>query len=176
MMAQIRSLFIESFSDIRPIIILWSLSKLFLIRRRIKNLPVKFGIRTNEKRRWSVIIAGGRILSRMIGRRAGTNRVGMRREDSLLTRFVDSVFYYFRLAEFEILFVLFILITYIIFKDLVNSSEYPISFNQLDFDSGSHIFSCSFAPLLLFFCRRRGRSTIGFLWRNPVDLTSGRSK
>ncbi|CAH8260478.1 unnamed protein product [Arabidopsis lyrata] len=60
----------------------------------------------------------------MIGRRAGTNRVGMRRDDSLLTRFVDSVFYFFRLAEFEILFVLFILITYIIFKDLTSRPEY----------------------------------------------------
>ncbi|CAE5967264.1 unnamed protein product [Arabidopsis arenosa] len=60
----------------------------------------------------------------MIGRRAGTNRVGMRRDDSLLTRFVDSVFYFFRLAEFEILFVLFMLITYIIFKDLTSRPEY----------------------------------------------------
>jgi len=68
----------------------------------------------------------------------------MRRDDSLLTRFVDSVFYFFRLAEFEILFVLFMLITYVIFKDLVNSSDYRgyVLLNQLDFDSGSHFFSC----------------------------------
>ncbi|CAA7029909.1 unnamed protein product [Microthlaspi erraticum] len=60
----------------------------------------------------------------MIGRRAGTNRVDMRRDDSLLTRFVDSVFYYFRLAEFEILFVLFVVIAYVIFKDLTSRPEY----------------------------------------------------
>ncbi|CAH2053715.1 unnamed protein product [Thlaspi arvense] len=60
----------------------------------------------------------------MIGRRAGTNRVGMRRDDSLLTRFVDSVFYFFRLAEFEILFVLFIVIAYVIFKDLTARPDY----------------------------------------------------
>ncbi|KAF3577782.1 hypothetical protein DY000_02033263 [Brassica cretica] len=45
----------------------------------------------------------------------------MRRDDSILTRFVDSVFSVFRLAEFEILFVLFFIIAYVIFKDLVNS-------------------------------------------------------
>ncbi|KAG2287346.1 hypothetical protein Bca52824_046950 [Brassica carinata] len=49
------------------------------------------------------------------------NRVGMRRDDSILTRFVDSVFSLFRLAEFEIMFVLFFIIAYVIFKDLVNS-------------------------------------------------------
>ena len=58
---------------------------------------------------------------RMIGRRAGTNRIGMRRDDSYLTRFVDSVFSLFRLAEFEILFVMFFIIAYLIFKDLVDS-------------------------------------------------------
>ncbi|CAH8348534.1 unnamed protein product [Eruca vesicaria subsp. sativa] len=60
----------------------------------------------------------------MIGRRAGTNRVGMRRDDSYLTRFVDSVFSLFRLAEFEILFVLFFIIAYVIFKDLTARPEY----------------------------------------------------
>ncbi|KAF3553353.1 hypothetical protein F2Q69_00015911 [Brassica cretica] len=49
------------------------------------------------------------------------NRVGMRRDDSILTRFVDSVFSLFRLAEFEIMFVLFFIIAYVIFNDLVNS-------------------------------------------------------
>lgn len=61
---------------------------------------------------------------RMIGRRAGTNRAGMRRDDSILTRFVDSVFSLFRLAEFEILFVLFFVIAYVIFKDLTARPEY----------------------------------------------------
>ncbi|KAL3523328.1 hypothetical protein ACH5RR_016162 [Cinchona calisaya] len=37
---------------------------------------------------------------------------------SLLTRAVNSVFAFVRLAEFEILFVLFFLIAYVIFKDL----------------------------------------------------------
>ncbi|XP_018493026.1 uncharacterized protein LOC108863189 [Raphanus sativus] len=60
----------------------------------------------------------------MIGRRAGTNRAGMRRDDSILTRFVDSVFSLFRLAEFEILFVLFFVIAYVIFKDLTARPEY----------------------------------------------------
>ncbi|CAN8269340.1 unnamed protein product [Cochlearia groenlandica] len=60
----------------------------------------------------------------MIGRRAGTNRVGARRDDSLLTRFVDSVFTFFRLAEFEILFVLFFVIAYVIFKDLMARPDY----------------------------------------------------
>ncbi|KAF2548819.1 hypothetical protein F2Q70_00023437 [Brassica cretica] len=60
----------------------------------------------------------------MIGRRAGTSRVGMRRDDSILTRFVDSVFSLFRLAEFEILFVLFFVIAYVIFKDLTARPEY----------------------------------------------------
>ncbi|XP_019058323.1 PREDICTED: uncharacterized protein LOC104815587 [Tarenaya hassleriana] len=60
----------------------------------------------------------------MIGRRAGTKRIGRRRDDSLLTRFVDSVFAVFRLAEFEILFVLFIVITFLIFKDLTSRPEY----------------------------------------------------
>ncbi|CAF1934700.1 hypothetical protein HID58_068235 [Brassica napus] len=60
----------------------------------------------------------------MIGRRAGTIRVGMRRDDSILTRFVDSVFSLFRLAEFEILFVLFFVIAYVIFKDLTARPEY----------------------------------------------------
>ncbi|CAM6110061.1 unnamed protein product [Calypogeia fissa] len=38
---------------------------------------------------------------------------------SLLTRAVDSVFAFVRLAEFEILFVLFFVLIYIFFKDLV---------------------------------------------------------
>lgn len=41
-------------------------------------------------------------------------------QPSLLSRAVDSVFRFVRLAEFEILFVLFFVIVYLLFKDLVN--------------------------------------------------------
>lgn len=41
--------------------------------------------------------------------------------ESALTRAVNSVFAFFRLAEFEILFFLFFLIAFLIFKDLVRS-------------------------------------------------------
>jgi hypothetical protein len=43
----------------------------------------------------------------------------------MMTRAVDKVFRFVRLAEFEILFVLFFLIAFILFKDLV--SPLPIS-------------------------------------------------
>jgi hypothetical protein len=43
----------------------------------------------------------------------------------MMTRAVDKVFRFVRLAEFEILFVLFFLIAFILFKDLV--SPHPIS-------------------------------------------------
>ncbi|KAF2603776.1 hypothetical protein F2Q70_00027169 [Brassica cretica] len=55
----------------------------------------------------------------------------MRRDDSILTQFVDSVFSLFRLAEFEILFVLFFIIAYVIFKDLIISWFGSISLIQL---------------------------------------------
>uniref|UniRef100_M0ZKA0 Uncharacterized protein n=1 Tax=Solanum tuberosum TaxID=4113 RepID=M0ZKA0_SOLTU len=38
---------------------------------------------------------------------------------SILTRAVDSVFDFVRLAEFEILFVFFFVVAYVIFKDLI---------------------------------------------------------
>lgn len=43
---------------------------------------------------------------------------------SILTRAVDSVFDVVRFAEFEILFVLFFLVAYVIFKDLTSRPEY----------------------------------------------------
>jgi hypothetical protein len=47
--------------------------------------------------------------------------VGSRNKDeSALTRTVKSIFGFFRFAEFEILFVLFFVIAFIIFKDLVS--------------------------------------------------------
>lgn len=53
----------------------------------------------------------------------GVDGVRRRREDpssSLLTRGVESVFAFVRFAEFEILFVLFFLVAFLIFKDLVS--------------------------------------------------------
>ncbi|KAL5992084.1 hypothetical protein ACLOJK_012998 [Asimina triloba] len=50
-------------------------------------------------------------------------RGGPRRE-SLLTRAVNAVFAFVRLAEFEILFLLFFLIAFLIFKDLTSRPEY----------------------------------------------------
>ncbi|XP_031477244.1 uncharacterized protein LOC116248536 [Nymphaea colorata] len=44
--------------------------------------------------------------------------------ESLLTRAVNMVFSFVRLAEFEILFVLFFVIAFIIFKDLTSRPEY----------------------------------------------------
>ena len=48
---------------------------------------------------------------------------GGRRGDDpgLLTRAVDRVFRFVRLAEFEILFVLFFLVAFLLFKDLVST-------------------------------------------------------
>ncbi|KAM7524353.1 hypothetical protein LguiA_014255 [Lonicera macranthoides] len=45
-------------------------------------------------------------------------------DESLLTRFVKSVFALVRFAEFEILFVLFFVIAFLIFKDLTARPEY----------------------------------------------------
>ncbi|CAD6264815.1 unnamed protein product [Miscanthus lutarioriparius] len=53
---------------------------------------------------------------------------GRRGDDpGLLTRAVDRVFRFVRLAEFEIFFVLFFLIAFFLFKDLMSRPEY----NQL---------------------------------------------
>jgi len=51
---------------------------------------------------------------------------GGRRGDDpgLLTRAVDKVFRFVRLAEFEILFVLFFLVAFLLFKDLMSRPEY----------------------------------------------------
>ncbi|KAK3006430.1 hypothetical protein RJ639_016811 [Escallonia herrerae] len=50
--------------------------------------------------------------------------VGRRREDeSVITRAVNSVFSFVRFAEFEILFILFFLIAFIIFKDLTRDQD-----------------------------------------------------
>jgi len=53
---------------------------------------------------------------------------GGRRGDDpgLLTRAVDRVFRFVRLAEFEILFVLFFLVAFLLFKDLVSTRINPV--------------------------------------------------
>ncbi|RLN04322.1 hypothetical protein C2845_PM13G23410 [Panicum miliaceum] len=61
--------------------------------------------------------------------RGGGGLGGGRRGDDpgILTRAVDKVFRFVRLAEFEILFVLFFLVAFLLFKDLMSRPEY----NQL---------------------------------------------
>lgn len=59
-------------------------------------------------------------------------RGGSNRNPSTFTRAVNSVFTFVRYAEFEILFVLFFLIAFIIFKDLVRLSILRVRpFNQI---------------------------------------------
>ncbi|KAF5759971.1 hypothetical protein HanRHA438_Chr16g0759551 [Helianthus annuus] len=57
-----------------------------------------------------------------MAKRSGTAR--RRDDESVLTRAVDSVFRFVRFAEFEILFILFFVIAFIIFKDLTSRPEY----------------------------------------------------
>ncbi|KAE9458500.1 hypothetical protein C3L33_09597, partial [Rhododendron williamsianum] len=60
------------------------------------------------------------------GKKTMPKRVSMGRNqnDLLLTRSVTSVFNFVRFAEFEILFVLFFVVAFIIFKDLTATPEY----------------------------------------------------
>lgn len=52
-------------------------------------------------------------------------RVGSRNSnESALTRWVQSVFGFVKFAEFEILFVLFFVIAFLVFKDLTSRPEY----------------------------------------------------
>jgi hypothetical protein len=64
------------------------------------------------------------------GRGGSVNRV---HGESVISKAVNSVFAFVRLAEFEILFVLFFLIAFLIFKDLV------CVFTLLDFFFDIHI-------------------------------------
>lgn len=52
---------------------------------------------------------------------------GRRRNDSLVTRLVTSVFEFVKFAEFEIFFILFFIIAFLLFKNLTARPEY----NQL---------------------------------------------
>ncbi|KAJ0028873.1 uncharacterized protein LOC116139059 [Pistacia vera] len=54
-----------------------------------------------------------------MGRRPVRNR-----EESALTRGVTSAFSFVKFAEFEILFLLFFIIAFIVFKDLTSRPEY----------------------------------------------------
>ncbi|XP_041004265.1 uncharacterized protein LOC121249609 [Juglans microcarpa x Juglans regia] len=47
-----------------------------------------------------------------------------RNKESAMTRAVTSVFAFVRFAEFEILFVLFFMIAFLLFKDLTSRPEY----------------------------------------------------
>ncbi|KAM0031527.1 hypothetical protein Hdeb2414_s0017g00509881 [Helianthus debilis subsp. tardiflorus] len=53
-----------------------------------------------------------------MAKQSGTAR--RRDDESVQTRAVDSVFRFIRFTEFEILFILFFIIAFIIFKDLVS--------------------------------------------------------
>lgn len=55
-------------------------------------------------------------------KRAGTRN----KDESAFSRAVSAVFAFVRLAEFEILFFLFLVITFIVFKDLVRHSRFFI--------------------------------------------------
>ncbi|XP_052175683.1 uncharacterized protein LOC127790292 [Diospyros lotus] len=57
-------------------------------------------------------------------RRVSGGGGGGKRNESLLTLAVNSVFSFVRIAEFEILFVLFFIIAFLIFKDLTARPEY----------------------------------------------------
>ncbi|XP_050237963.1 uncharacterized protein LOC126687444 [Mercurialis annua] len=57
-------------------------------------------------------------------RRASGNR---RRDEPLMTRMVNSVFAFVNYAEFELLFLFFFLVAFIMFKDITSRPEY----NQL---------------------------------------------
>ncbi|GMG99537.1 hypothetical protein Nepgr_001377 [Nepenthes gracilis] len=58
---------------------------------------------------------------RMRGRGAVDSK---RKKPSWLTQAVSAVFSFVRLAEFEILFILFFVIAFLIFKDLMSRPEY----------------------------------------------------
>ncbi|XP_044488908.1 uncharacterized protein LOC123213516 [Mangifera indica] len=47
-----------------------------------------------------------------------------KREESALTKGVNAVFSFVKFAEFEILFLLFFIIAFIVFKDLMARPEY----------------------------------------------------
>ncbi|KAK9733019.1 hypothetical protein RND81_04G038500 [Saponaria officinalis] len=59
----------------------------------------------------------------MRGKRVGGSR-RQQEELSWLSKIVDAIFNFVRVAEFEILFVFFFLIAFLLFKDLTSRPEY----------------------------------------------------
>ncbi|XP_015572306.1 uncharacterized protein LOC107260928 [Ricinus communis] len=51
-------------------------------------------------------------------------RESRKRDESLLTRMVNAIFAFVKYAEFEIFFLFFFLVAFIIFKDLTSRPEY----------------------------------------------------
>ncbi|PQQ21906.1 uncharacterized protein Pyn_38324 [Prunus yedoensis var. nudiflora] len=79
-------------------------------RTRTPLLPTT---KVNEGRR-------DRGVAREMGKRVGSRNSN----ESALTRWVRSVFGFVKFAEFEILFVLFFVIAFLVFKDLTSRPEY----------------------------------------------------
>ncbi|XVF20443.1 hypothetical protein REPUB_Repub12eG0000900 [Reevesia pubescens] len=66
-------------------------------------------------------------MAKRVGGMNGDSGRGRGRKGWTLSNAVNKMFEYFRLAEFEILFFLFFIIVFLIFKDLTSRPEY----NQL---------------------------------------------
>ncbi|XP_038715840.1 uncharacterized protein LOC120009355 [Tripterygium wilfordii] len=63
-------------------------------------------------------------MARRTGASGGIGGNKRKGNESALTRSVNAVFDFLRFAEFEILFVLFFVVAFIIFKDLTSRPEY----------------------------------------------------
>ncbi|CAA7396216.1 unnamed protein product [Spirodela intermedia] len=59
-----------------------------------------------------------------VGDGDGDSEARGRRRVSFLTRCVEAVFAFVKLAEFEILFILFLVVAFLIFKDLTSQPRY----------------------------------------------------
>ena len=103
--------------------------------------------------------------SEMRRRVVGTMR---EKEESAMTRAVNSVFDFVRFAEFEILFFLFFFIAFILFKDLVSFSL-SLSLSMFIFNT------CTILDLIEFFCDEVKLETIAMKlrgcknWRYGLD-------
>lgn len=86
---------------------------------RSKNTFVR---KLKSKQLWKILLDRNRKMGRE--KRAGNRN----KDESAFSRAVSAVFAFVRLAEFEILFFLFLMITFIIFKDLVRHPRFFIYF------------------------------------------------
>ncbi|KAH0467333.1 uncharacterized protein LOC110103432 isoform X2 [Dendrobium catenatum] len=68
---------------------------------------------------------------------SGGRRGGQIKRESLITRAVNSVFSFVRLAEFEILFFAFFVIAFLKFKDLISRPEYNQIFVKKPIDDNN---------------------------------------